>query len=116
MATITTVPSSEPSTPILAPDGPVVTNGHGNGNGNPLQSVDPSVFRSYLLALLPPVLGASLEDLEDTLFDEEFNDRVVKFASDGGGVIYVVKTRIDAEGTSTASNASITSAINSENP
>lgn len=103
--------SSSPSTPVLGLDGlhPSTSNGSSNGapstatNGTsaaPLPSVDPAVFRSYLLALLPPVLGASIEDLEGTLFDDEFDERVVKYASEGGGsVIYVAKTRHDAEGT-----------------
>jgi dynein heavy chain 1 len=60
-------------------------------------SFDPSVFRSYLLALLPPVIGASPSDLE-SLFDDEFDARVTRFASEAGGVLYVVKTKEDLEG------------------
>ncbi len=37
---------------------------------------DTSVFRSYLLDLLPPLLGATPDELHDTLFDSEFNERV----------------------------------------
>ncbi|KAF5351047.1 hypothetical protein D9756_008173 [Leucocoprinus leucothites] len=35
---------------------------------------DPLIFRKYLLALLPPVIGADPVDL-DTLFDDEFDER-----------------------------------------
>ncbi|RXW16544.1 hypothetical protein EST38_g9308 [Candolleomyces aberdarensis] len=59
-------------------------------------SFDPGVFRSYLLALLPPVIGASPSDLE-SLFDDEFDARVTRFASEAGGVLYVVKTKEDFE-------------------
>jgi hypothetical protein len=58
---------------------------------------DTSLFRSYLVSLLPPVLGALPEEFEG-LFDEEFDERVTRFAAEGGGVIYVVKTRDEAEG------------------
>jgi hypothetical protein len=57
---------------------------------------DPEVFRSYLLALLPPVIGANPVDLE-SLFDDEFNARVVRFASEIGGVIYVIKVKEDSD-------------------
>ena len=68
-------------------------------NGNtPLISFDTSVFKSYLLSLLPPVLGATLEDLSDSLFDNEFDERVIRFASEGGSVIYIAKTRLESEG------------------
>lgn len=58
---------------------------------------DPSVFRLYLTALLPPVIGVSPSDIE-TIFDEDFDDRVAKFAGEGGDVIYVVKAKDEAEG------------------
>jgi hypothetical protein len=61
------------------------------------QPFDSSVFRSYLLSLLPPVLGASLQELE-SIFDDEFDERVSRFAAEGGVVIYVVKVRDEAEG------------------
>ena len=93
-------PSSSPSAPDLALDGPAAVNG--NGNANPLPSIDSNVFRSYLLALLPVVLAASTEDIESTLFDDEFDERVSKFASEGNSVIYVEKTRIDSEGEQSA--------------
>lgn len=63
----------------------------------PSATYDPSIFRSYLLALLPPVIGASPAELE-SLFDDDFDERVSRFASDSGGVIYVVKVRDEAEG------------------
>ncbi|OBZ78610.1 Dynein heavy chain, cytoplasmic [Grifola frondosa] len=59
-------------------------------------SFDPSLFRSYLLALLPPVIGAFPAELE-SIFDDEFDDRISRFAGEGGGVIYVVKQKDDAE-------------------
>ena len=69
-----------------------------NGNGVHDTNFDTSVFRQYLLALLPPVLGATPDDLEETLFDPEFDDRVIKFAAEGGGVVYVVKVKHDLGG------------------
>lgn len=62
-------------------------------------SFNPDIFRKYLLALLPPVIGSDPEDLR-TLFDEEFNDRVSRFANESGGVIYVVKSKEESEGLS----------------
>lgn len=59
---------------------------------------DPSLFRSYLLALLPPVIGASAEELEESLFDHDFEERVSKFSGEGGSVIYVVKVRHEVDG------------------
>jgi hypothetical protein len=65
----------------------------------PTSAFDPEIFRSYLLSLLPPVIGAYPSDL-DSLFDEEFDARVARFASDTGGVIYVVKVKEESEGMS----------------
>ena len=96
MTSNSAAPSLSPPTPNLALDEPAVVNG--NGSANPLPSIDPSIFRSYLLALLPVVLAASTEDIEGTLFDGEFDDRVLRFASEGANVIYIEKTRIDSEG------------------
>ncbi|KAI0055925.1 cytoplasmic dynein heavy chain 1 [Artomyces pyxidatus] len=84
-----------PYTPIAA------TNGNGvNGNGaihhDEPSSFDSSAFRAYLLSLLPPVLGASPADLE-SIFDDEFDERVARFAGEGGGVIYVVKKKDEVE-------------------
>jgi dynein heavy chain 1 len=60
-------------------------------------SFDPELFRNYLLALLPPVIGASPDDLE-SLFDDEFDARVTRFASEAGAVLYVVKSKEELEG------------------
>lgn len=92
-----------PLTPLTTTtNGTLPINGNGNGIlhdnlADPSISFDSSVFRSYLLALLPPVVGASLEELE-SLFDDEFDDRVSRFAGEGGGVIYVSKKRDEVEG------------------
>ncbi|KIY49802.1 hypothetical protein FISHEDRAFT_72428 [Fistulina hepatica ATCC 64428] len=56
---------------------------------------DPMIFRRYLEAILPPVMGADLDELH-TLFDDEddFEEKIVKFASESGMVvIYVTKVR-----------------------
>ena len=65
----------------------------------PTSAFDPEIFRTYLLSLLPPVIGAYPSDL-GSLFDEEFDARVARFASDTGGVIYVVKVKEESEGMS----------------
>lgn len=79
------------------------TNGTLNGNGDlhdgisePAISFDPSVFHSYLLSLLPPILAAPPEDLE-SIFDDDFHDRVSRFAGEGTGVLYVVKKKDEQE-------------------
>lgn len=74
------------------------TNGNGTHTPPPAEPTvtlfDPEIFRSYLLALLPPVIGALPSDLEDGgLFDAEFDERVTRFAGEGGGVLYVVKAK-----------------------
>lgn len=76
-----------------------------NGNGSPTHdeaapssSFDPAIFRTYLLSLLPPVLGASPEEIE-SVFDGEFDECVSRFASEGTGVVYIVKRRDEVEGT-----------------
>ena len=99
-----------PVPPYATPNGVAHVNGNGNGNGviqdglsdGPASTFDPTVFREYLLALLPPMIGAAPADLE-SLFDDEFNERVQKFAGEGGGVIYVVKRKDEAEGACLAS-------------
>ncbi|KAI6112760.1 hypothetical protein F5141DRAFT_1272528 [Pisolithus sp. B1] len=53
---------------------------------------DMSMFKSYLLSLLPPILGTSSEELF-SLFDNEFEERVTQFTADGGGMIYIVKIK-----------------------
>ena len=94
-----------PVPPYATPNGVAHVNGNGNGNGiihdglsdGSASAFDPAVFREYLLALLPPMIGAAPADLE-SLFDDEFNERVQKFAGEGGGVIYVVKRKDEVEG------------------
>jgi hypothetical protein len=65
----------------------------------PSSSFDPGIFRTYLLSLLPPVLGATPEEL-DSIFDDDFDERVARFAGEGIGVIYIVKRKDEVEGTS----------------
>jgi len=77
-------------------DPPTHTNGTINGDAV-VESFDPLVFRKYLLSLLPPVIGADPADL-DTLFVDEFDERVGRFATEAGGVIYVVKIKNEADG------------------
>ncbi|KAF9265453.1 dynein heavy chain [Marasmius fiardii PR-910] len=76
-----------------------LTNGHDTPEPpTPAPSLfDSSIFRSYLIALLPALIGASPEDLE-SLFDSEFDERVTRFAGEGGNVIYVVKSKDEVEG------------------
>ena len=84
-----------------APFSPTATNGGGLSHDPPAEpssSFDPEIFRSYLSALLPPVIGALPSEL-DSLFDHDFDDRVARFAAEIGGVIYVVKVKDEAEGT-----------------
>lgn len=92
----------------VSADMEVLTNGAVNGNGNghdhnlaPTEptssSFDPGIFQRYLLSLLPPVIGADVTDLQ-TLFDDEFDERVARFAADNGAVIYVVQVKEESEG------------------
>ena len=92
---------------------PPLTNGtgapHVNGNGTapgapqpdaPAETTipfEPATFRQYLLGLVPPLMGAVPEELE-SLLDDDFNERVTKFAQEGGGTLYVVKKKDDSEG------------------
>ncbi|KAH9066966.1 dynein heavy chain, N-terminal region 1-domain-containing protein [Lactarius deliciosus] len=62
----------------------------------PSSSFDPGIFRTYLLSLLPPVLGATPAEI-DSIFDDEFDERVTRFASEGTGVIYIAKRRDEVE-------------------
>jgi hypothetical protein len=67
---------------------------------SPLESssqFDSSLFRSYLVSLLPPVIGALPEEVE-SIFEDDFQDTISRFAGEGGGVVYVVKRRNDVEG------------------
>jgi hypothetical protein len=80
------------------------TNGHhhdppqSESQTQPL-SFDTDIFRTYLLALLPPVIGALPSEL-DSLFDDEFDERVARFAAESGGVVYIVKVKDEVEGLS----------------
>ena len=81
---------------------PPTTNLNGSLNHQepePTSAFDSEIFRSYLLSLLPPVIGADPSEL-DSLFDEEFDLRIARFASDTGGVVYVVKVKEETEGMS----------------
>jgi dynein heavy chain 1 len=73
----------------------VITNGH-EPPAEP-STYDPGIFRDYLLALLPPVIGALPSELE-SLFDDAYEERVAQFAAEGGGVIYVIKVKDEVEG------------------
>ncbi|KAL0950546.1 hypothetical protein HGRIS_007353 [Hohenbuehelia grisea] len=78
---------------------PVTTNGtlpNHDPEPEPTTAFDASLFREYLLALLPPVIGASTVDLQ-SLFDDEFDDRVSKFAAEGTEAIYIVKCKDEVE-------------------
>ncbi|EJD04236.1 cytoplasmic dynein heavy chain 1 [Fomitiporia mediterranea MF3/22] len=63
----------------------------------PTSTFDPVLMRSYLLALLPPIFGAEKGELEDQIFDSEFEERVTRFASEGGSPLYVVKKKEEVE-------------------
>lgn len=89
-----------------------------SSTGNTPAPFDPALFKTYLRALLPPVINANLEDIEGLFDDEDFDERVTRFATDVGGgaggghaggggggvggglgVIYVVKVKEeDGEG------------------
>ncbi|KAJ3972627.1 dynein heavy chain, N-terminal region 1-domain-containing protein [Lentinula raphanica] len=78
---------------------PPMTNGHSETPPPaepPAPFFDPEIFRSYLLSLLPPVIGSRPSDLE-SLFEGDFDERVTRFAGEGGGVLYVVKAKDEAE-------------------
>ena len=84
---------------------PSVTNGNGTtSNGDALTTpepttfFDPEILKVYLKNLLPPVIGADPADLE-SLFDDEFDERVARFAADNGAAVYVVQTKEESEGT-----------------
>jgi len=90
------------------PSTPTHVNGTNGINGTgaiphdeaaPSSFFDPDIFRTYLFSLLPPVLGATTEEIE-SIFDDEFSEHVARFASEGTGVIYIVKRREEVEGTS----------------
>ena len=82
---------------------PPMTASTSNGvppNDGPVDAPPPfdvSLFRAYLLSLLPTVFGAYPEELI-SLFDDEFEEKVSRFAAEGGGVIYIVKVKDETEG------------------
>ena len=53
----------------------------------------------YLLALLTPIIDALPSEL-GSLFDDEFDERVARFAAESGGVVYIVKVKGEVEGLS----------------
>jgi hypothetical protein len=84
------------------PGTPPATNGNISSEPS-LESANPpafdvETFRSYILALLPPVLGASIDELEGSIFDQDFEDRVFKFAAEPGAVVYVLKRKEENTG------------------
>ncbi|EJD04235.1 uncharacterized protein FOMMEDRAFT_146241 [Fomitiporia mediterranea MF3/22] len=80
------------STTEMLPDGPPTTAS--------TVTLDPTVMRSYLLALLPPILGVEQSEFEDQVFDAEFEERVARFACEGGSPLCIVKRKVEAEGNS----------------
>lgn len=79
---------------------PVPTTNGSTNHDPPAESIstfDPEIFRSYLHAVLPPLFGALPSELE-SVFDDEFEERVARFAAEGGDVIYVVKVKDEVEG------------------
>ena len=75
---------------LRSPSLPTPTNGiipHDPPNPTEPQPAAPAFdaaqFKTYLLSLLPPVLGASPDELE-SIFDDEFEERVGRFAGEGG--------------------------------
>lgn len=64
-------------------------------------SFDPAIFRSYLSALLPGVLGASPLDLDTSLLSEhradEFDERSSAFLNDPASVVVYVNQVKDSE-------------------
>ncbi|ORY33069.1 putative motor [Naematelia encephala] len=56
---------------------------------------DVQVFRDYLSSLLIPVMTATAQDIQDSLFeDPSFDDKATRFATDAScQVVYVVKER-----------------------
>lgn len=61
---------------------------------HPALVLEPDAFKAYLLLLVPALLGASPEELEATLFDSEFEERVARFSTESGGAIYVSKLKV----------------------
>ncbi|KDQ51322.1 hypothetical protein JAAARDRAFT_140422 [Jaapia argillacea MUCL 33604] len=82
---------------LHSPDGPMETATIASTTTTAAAAFDSAIFRDYLFALLPPLIGAAPQDLE-SLFDDDFDERVSRFAAEGGGVMYVVKVRDEVEG------------------
>ncbi|KAF8627873.1 hypothetical protein AX15_004203 [Amanita polypyramis BW_CC] len=74
----------------------VSENGTTPSVSTPSPPFDAELLRAYLLSLLPPVIGANSSDLE-SLFDSQFDEKVSRFASESGGVVYVVKVKEESE-------------------
>jgi hypothetical protein len=93
-----------------SPGAPALTNGHGIANGIHTNgdgpAFDPAPMRAYLSALLPALLGASPEELW-SLFEDEFEERVARFAAEGAAVIYVTKIKHDLGGAWSLCDASV---------
>jgi len=87
-----------PLTPLAATNG---STGHEMpvADDTTTTAFDTSIFRSYLLALLPPFIGATPTEL-DYIFDDEFDERVSRFVAEGGAALYVVKSKEETEGKS----------------
>ena len=84
--------------PPLAPLSVNGTNGHHDGLLEPTTQFDFSLFRSYLSTLPPSVVGALPEELDDPFESGDFDETVAKPVAEGPDVIYVVKQRVDLEG------------------
>ena len=75
-----------------------------NGSASSAATFDPGIMRAFLVSVLPPIFGASREEFEASMFGEskghndDFEDHVAHFSMDGGGPLYVTKTREDGEG------------------
>ena len=91
-----------PLTPTNGSLTPAAADGtDGTTNSTPASvPFDASILRDYLLALLPPMFGAQKGELEAQIFDPEFEERVARFAAEGGNPLYVVKVRDEVEGLS----------------
>ncbi|WWC63949.1 uncharacterized protein I303_106555 [Kwoniella dejecticola CBS 10117] len=93
-------------------DTPSPPDGAGTGAGNTgtgTLDFDVTVFRSYLESLLLPVMSATKQEIEDTLFeDPNFDDKTIRFATDPGcQVVYLTKERyvdVDEDDTPIARN------------
>ncbi|OCF56381.1 dynein heavy chain 1, cytosolic [Kwoniella mangroviensis CBS 10435] len=67
----------------------------GGGSGNTTLDFDVNVFRIYLESLLLPVMSATKQEIEDSLFeDPSFDEKTIRFATDPGcQVVYITKER-----------------------